>query len=87
MLHQIPQKVVVVKDDAFENDLANKSDPRQNEIILDKARSVSKNLRSALNEAEMLQADSAEDREFDFIWNKLHEDAEKRTNNGANVKN
>ena len=47
------------------------------EDLIDKARNVSKNLRSALNEAEMLKIDADEDREFDFIWNKLHEESEK----------
>lgn len=74
MINYLPQRVVVVKDEEqFEDQTGGLGD----EDLIDKARNVSKNLRSALNEAEMLKVDAAEDREFDFIWNKLHEDAEK----------
>jgi hypothetical protein len=72
-LDSLPGKVTVVKEHV---EMGKVSKEVEDDLI-EKARNLSKNLRSALNEAESLKTDPAEDREFDYVWNKLHEDAEK----------
>ena len=74
VLNSVPQRVLVVKDEGHNQGGQHQ---RQEDELLDKVRNVTKNLKSALNEAEMLKTDQNEDREFDLIWNKLHEDVER----------
>lgn len=67
-----PDKVVVVKEHLRADNIPVNFEDN----LINKARNITKNLRSALSEAECVKTDPAEDREFDYIWNKLHEDAE-----------
>jgi hypothetical protein len=64
ILNSQPQKVVVIKDDL---QLPEGFNGINDDDLIEKARNVNKNLRNALNEAEMLKTDANDDREFDMI--------------------
>ena len=73
VLSNLPEKIVVVKEHVEQSDL----DKEGGKELVTKAKNVTKNLRSALNEADCIKTDPDEDKEFDYVWNKLHEEAEK----------
>ena len=64
VLNSVPQKVLVIKE---EGPGQSSQQGRQDDELLDKVKSVTKNLRSALSQAEMLKSDQNEDRDFDLV--------------------